>query len=252
MDITENAEEDHGDDLFITQSAFRNREEPEDPEELDPALDMLNMSVATSFAAECAVNLFGDDLPLLSPLSKNDSSAPYNPATSDVSDDELVLSCQAVEAEQAKKNGVSDGKRFGVPLSENAVNELSKRRYVIKCLQDSNHALASFHIFSVADASVKKYLWAVNVFNAWKGWRNEQALKPGSTTSPIRVELVEMTNDELCFALTRFVLEAKKSSADPYPAETLYQLIMALQMYLSVHSREVNIVLLFRKSAGYF
>lgn len=49
-----------------------------------------------------------------------------------------------------------------------------------------------------------------------------------------------MTKDELCFSLTRFVLEAKKQNGDPYPAETLYEIVLAIQMYLSMHGRDMK------------
>ena len=66
------------------------------------------------------------------------------------------------------------------------------------------------------------------------------ALKNPGSYSLIRVEFIEMTKDELLFSLTRFVLEAKKQSGDYYPAETLYELIISLQMYLSCNGRELK------------
>ncbi len=49
-----------------------------------------------------------------------------------------------------------------------------------------------------------------------------------------------MTKDELCFSLTRFVLEARKRNGDPYPAETLYELVISLQLHLSLNGREMR------------
>ncbi len=48
-----------------------------------------------------------------------------------------------------------------------------------------------------------------------------------------------MKKDELCFSLMRFVLEAIKRNADPYPAETLYKLVISLQIHLSLKGREI-------------
>ena len=114
----------------------------------------------------------------------------------------------------------------------------------------------------MAKSSERKCQWALRTFNTWKAWRNEQAVKGGKSMSPIRVELVEMTNDELCFSLTRFLIEvclnaqapeiiidyfmdyfqAKKANGEPYPAETLYELLMALQMYLSCNGRNLKLL----------
>lgn len=52
-----------------------------------------------------------------------------------------------------------------------------------------------------------------------------------------------MTKDELCFCLTRFILEAKKKNGDPYPAETLYEIIIAIQLYLALNGREMKFLL---------
>jgi hypothetical protein len=80
------------------------------------------------------------------------------------------------------------------------------------------------------------------VFNEWKAYRNVLASRPHSDISAIRVELLEMTKDELCFSLSRFVLEARKQSGDEYPAETLYDLVISLQLYLSSCGRELKLL----------
>ena len=49
-----------------------------------------------------------------------------------------------------------------------------------------------------------------------------------------------MTKDELCFSLTRFILEAKKRSGMPYPAETVYDILICIQLYLSQNGREMK------------
>ena len=59
-------------------------------------------------------------------------------------------------------------------------------------------------------------------------------------TSAIWLDLVEMTKNELCCSLTRFVLEARKRNADPYPAETLYDLVLSFQLNLSLKGREIR------------
>ena len=85
---------------------------------------------------------------------------------------------------------------------------------------------------------MSKLQWALTVFNEWKAARNEMAIKEDSDISIIRVELIEMTKDELCHSLSRFVLEARKRSGEDYPAETVYELIISLQLYLTSEGKE--------------
>ncbi len=51
-----------------------------------------------------------------------------------------------------------------------------------------------------------------------------------------------MTKDEICFCLIRFVLEARKKSGEPYPAETLYEIVISLQLYLAMNGREMRLL----------
>ena len=99
-----------------------------------------------------------------------------------------------------------------------------------------------FVFCSYSKATEKKCEWAVNLFNKWKYWRNEKAAQTAGDqdTSPVHVELLDMTKDELCFSLTRFTLEAKKTSGQPYPAETLYEIVISIQLYLALNGREMK------------
>ena len=47
-----------------------------------------------------------------------------------------------------------------------------------------------------------------------------------------------MTKDDLCFALSRFIHEVRKQNGDNYPSETLYELIISIQLYLASHGKE--------------
>ena len=51
-----------------------------------------------------------------------------------------------------------------------------------------------------------------------------------------------MTEDELCFQLIRFILEAKKANGEPYPEETLNEIVISLQLLSYVHGREMKLI----------
>lgn len=87
----------------------------------------------------------------------------------------------------------------------------------------------------------KKCQWAVNVFQKWQLWRNKVAdMSVDRNLSPIRVRLLDMTKDEICFCLSRFVLEVKKENGEPYPSETVYEMLISIQLYFDMHGREMK------------
>ena len=51
-----------------------------------------------------------------------------------------------------------------------------------------------------------------------------------------------MTNDELAYCLSRFVVEVRKTTGENYPSETIYELVICIQLYLSMHGREVRLL----------
>ena len=92
-----------------------------------------------------------------------------------------------------------------------------------------------------AKSTENKCEWAFNIFTSWKTNRNERAIRePQLNISPIRTELVEMTTDEMCYAMIRFVLEVRKQNGEEYPSNTLYEMIIAIQLYLSIKGVDVK------------
>ena len=47
-----------------------------------------------------------------------------------------------------------------------------------------------------------------------------------------------MSKDDLCYSLMRFVLEVRKQSGEEYPDESLYEMLISLQIYLSSKGKE--------------
>ena len=90
---------------------------------------------------------------------------------------------------------------------------------------------------------MKKINWAVRAFNEWKTARNAKTIKhPELNLSVIIVELLEMSKDELCHVLSRFILEVKKKDGTDYPCESIYDLIIAIQMYLHTNGKEYKLL----------
>ena len=51
-----------------------------------------------------------------------------------------------------------------------------------------------------------------------------------------------MTTDELCYTLARFVLEVRKVNGQEYLSETLFELVLSIQLYLSIHGIEYHLL----------
>ena len=74
--------------------------------------------------------------------------------------------------------------------------------------------------------------WTVRVLTDWALTRNTKLLpeeKPFSST------FYELSVAEMDFWLSRFVLEVRKANGDPYPPNSLYQLVCGLQRCLRNH-----------------
>ena len=54
-------------------------------------------------------------------------------------------------------------------------------------------------------------------------------------------ELLDMSEEYLCKCLCRFVMESKKPSGDDYPRETLYDILLSLQVYFHMNGKTCEI-----------
>ncbi|XP_052086492.1 transcriptional regulator QRICH1-like [Mytilus californianus] len=83
-----------------------------------------------------------------------------------------------------------------------------------------------------ADSTMSKIKWATTLFKQWKSTRNIRANDPNVGLSPIRVDLAEMSLDELNYSISRFICEVRKTDGTEYPPDTLYSLVICLQLYM--------------------
>lgn len=90
-----------------------------------------------------------------------------------------------------------------------------------------------FCFFSYSAATKCKILWALHVYHDWKNSHNATLMtqgKAGLTTG----DLFHMEAEEIVRTLTKFVLEVWKKTGEPYPSDTLYELLISLQMYFQL------------------
>ena len=95
-------------------------------------------------------------------------------------------------------------------------------------------AVQSARDASISTKTKEQTEWAVKVWKEWALARNTRLL---SDKKPFSTTFCELTVSEMDFWLSRFILEVRKENGDPYPSNTLYQLICGLQHQLREHGR---------------
>ena len=104
-----------------------------------------------------------------------------------------------------------------------------------------NSICVIFGLFRYAEATDRKCAWAYKIFQEWIPFRNNAAKLDATKVSFTR-DLIGMDDWERVYALKHFIMEVRKQSGEVYPAETLYEVVICLQMYLN--SRGINVKLL--------
>ncbi len=88
-------------------------------------------------------------------------------------------------------------------------------------------------------ASEKKIGWAFRIFDNWQKARNLRTKLEGREDE-IRGCLEDMDNVTLCDTVCKFILEVREVNGQPYPRETLYSLVIMIQMYLETKGKHVR------------
>ena len=58
----------------------------------------------------------------------------------------------------------------------------------------------------------------------------------------IRGDIMDMPDHELAYALCCFIHEVRKKNRDNHPAETLYDIIICLQLYMAMYGKEIKVL----------
>ena len=74
--------------------------------------------------------------------------------------------------------------------------------------------------------------WALKMCNDWRDLRVKSWDVPAQIRSADLNQLYYFTQDDLSFALSRFIREVKKVDGSEYPPNMLKEIIIMIQMYL--------------------
>ena len=87
----------------------------------------------------------------------------------------------------------------------------------------------------VSDASRRKWAWVLKIFDQWKDKRNEAIVKVSYSGEPlIQENLREMSDEQLDFALARFISKVRREDGEEYPGKYLYEMLGSIQTFLRV------------------
>ena len=115
--------------------------------------------------------------------------------------------------------------RFGLPVNDNEVVERSKQ--------------------SIPPNTQRRNNWAMNTWTKWALARNNQCVEQTGTMSSdkwtkIIKPLTDMTDEEMQYWISKFILEVRKEDGTEYPPKTILSLVMGLQSHIRMKNK-VNI-----------
>ena len=84
-----------------------------------------------------------------------------------------------------------------------------------------------------APQSKRKMKWVLNMFSDWRLYRLKQQSPPAEINRCDLDKIGEFSQDDLNFALSRFICEIKRIDGSDYPPNTLREVIIMVQMYLN-------------------
>ena len=79
-------------------------------------------------------------------------------------------------------------------------------------------------------------MWAVNMYSDWRHNRMSQGYVLKEIIDANLAVLNTFSEHDLCFALSRFIREVKKIDGGEYPSNTIWEIIVMIQMYLHENS----------------
>ena len=95
--------------------------------------------------------------------------------------------------------------------------------------------------FSYSDATLRKTNWAHKVWTSWCTERNNRIRQSNNPDAMVITgSLQSHSTEQLNYIMTRFILEVKNLQGQDYSRETLYDLVVSLQMYLNRVGRNVR------------
>ena len=106
----------------------------------------------------------------------------------------------------------------------------------------SDDEIESYGFLTVPENTRKNGSWANGAFSVWvKGRNNKVKTKEVEALHLIPEKAFEdFTVEEINYAMPRFIAEVRKQDGSLYPPNSLWQLVVGLQIYLRMKGRPVR------------
>ncbi|XP_014208591.1 zinc finger MYM-type protein 3 [Copidosoma floridanum] len=211
------------------------------PEEVDSSNafgeDMLQIALkmATGELEESTVDLDT----ALTPSTIQSPPKPQNEETNNTEND--AVQPIRVHSSRGRKRG-STNKTRGVP------SKRGRRQHNANDVKLSAGAATPARMIQPAerpDANMSlKYTYGVNAWRQWVITKNAELEKQSTPTRKLKLfktDLLQLTADELNYALCLFVKELRKPNGAEYEPDTIFYLCLGIQQYLFENNRIDNI-----------
>lgn len=84
--------------------------------------------------------------------------------------------------------------------------------------------------------------WATSIWFQWATFRRENLIEQSESRQELLPIFTDMKEDSMCFWIEKFVAEVRKTDGNPYPPNSLYQIVCGLHRALRCANRfEVDI-----------
>ena len=88
----------------------------------------------------------------------------------------------------------------------------------------------------------KKVQWAARIFEQWKCIHNFKLKQTDHLDDVIDSNLLNLKVDQLSDILSLFLIEIWKQNGNEYPQETLYEIVLSIQYYMCMNSRDIKLL----------
>lgn len=85
-----------------------------------------------------------------------------------------------------------------------------------------------------------KYTFGVNAWKQWASTKNLE-LQKLKATKFVKLDLLQLSAEDLCFCLCQFIKEVRKPNGAVYASDTIYYLCLGIQLYLYENGRIDNL-----------
>ncbi len=139
--------------------------------------------------------------------------------------DEILLQMPMPNPEDVPQSAVQDMEDF-------STFHVPKKRF---SKPTSAEELAKASVKQYSENTKTKVKWVMKVYNDWvTQWNglNEFHKVPR--------DLLKVDKKTVCDTISKFIMEVRKNSGDPYPRETLFEMMSSMQIHFHMHGQYMN------------